>query len=58
MTYLIGYVTNEYEFHATIISSNRITVPDMVMREWKLEVGDVVQVRVRRSIKDAKNMII
>lgn len=51
-------MSNEYEWHAKIISKNRITIPDMIAREWKLNVGDVVLVTVRRPVKSTRDVII
>jgi len=51
-------MSNEYDWHARIISKNRVTVPDMIVREWGLREGDIVQVNIRRPLKDAKNIII
>uniref|UniRef100_A0A6M3Y5H6 Antitoxin family protein n=1 Tax=viral metagenome TaxID=1070528 RepID=A0A6M3Y5H6_9ZZZZ len=51
-------MSNEYDWHARIISKNRITVPDMIVREWGLNEGDIVHVNIRRSVKLMRDVII
>jgi len=51
-------MSNEYDWHAKIISKNRNTVPDMIVREWGLKEGDIVQVNIRRPIKQTRDVII
>ena len=58
MKYPMGYMSNESDWHAKIISKNRITIPDMIVREWQLEVGDIVQVNIRRPQKQTRDVII
>ncbi len=51
-------MSNEYDWHAKVISKNRITIPDMVVREFGLKVGDIVQVNIRRPVKQTRDVII
>jgi bifunctional DNA-binding transcriptional regulator/antitoxin component of YhaV-PrlF toxin-antitoxin module len=51
-------MTNEYEWTAKVISRHRITIPDMIAKEWDLKEGDSVQARVRRVTKPARDVII
>jgi len=51
-------MSNEYDWHARIISKNRVTVPEMIVREWGLKEGDIVQVNIRRPIKQTRDVII
>ena len=51
-------MTNEYEWHAKMISKNRITIPDMVVREWSLKEGDVIPVLAKRPTRQTRDVII
>ena len=51
-------MSNEYEWHAQIISRNRITVPDMVVKQWGLQVGDTIQIIAKRPTKSMRDVII
>jgi len=51
-------MSNEYDWHARIISKNRVTVPEMIVREWGLKEGDIVQVNIRRPVKLMRDVII
>jgi bifunctional DNA-binding transcriptional regulator/antitoxin component of YhaV-PrlF toxin-antitoxin module len=51
-------MTNEYDWQAKIISSNRITIPDFIIRQWDLKEGDVVLVNVRKPVRNTRDVII
>ena len=51
-------MTNEYEWHARIISKNRITIPFFITQQWNLQEGDVVVVSIRRPTKPMRDVII
>ena len=45
-------------FKASIISGKRITIPDYVFRKYYLNIGDVLQVTIRKPIKHMKDVIL
>ena len=51
-------MSNEYEWHAKIISRNRITIPDMVIKQWNLQEGDMIQIIAKRFTKPMRDVII
>ena len=48
----------EYSFRAKIISGNRVTIPDFIMRQWEINVGDTIYITVKKAIKDIQNVVI
>ncbi len=51
-------MTPEYEWHAKIISGNRVTIPDLVIKQWGLRAGDVIQITAKRPVKPTRDVII
>jgi len=51
-------MSSEYDWHAKLISKNRITVPDMIVKEWGLNEGDKIHVTVSRPVRYTKDVII
>ena len=49
---------NEYEWHAKLISRNRITISDMIVKEWGLKEGDTLLVIVKKPVKQTRDVII
>lgn len=48
----------EYDWHAKLISRNRITIPDMIVREWDLKEGDTIPIIARRPTKVIRDVIL
>lgn len=48
----------EHSWRAKIISRNRVTIPDIVAKQWELKKGDVVHVSMKRSRKPTRDMVI
>ncbi len=51
-------MSNEYEWKAKIISSSRITIPDMIIKQWALSEGDEIQMSAKRPVKQMRDVIL
>jgi len=51
-------MSQEYNFKRTIISGNRITVPDAIVKEWNLKMGDEIQVVFKKIPKSLQGIVI
>lgn len=47
-----------YSWNANIISRHRVTIPDFIVRQWKLEEGDTVRIEVRRPVKHIDGVVL
>jgi len=49
---------SKYTFKCKVISGNRITIPDAVIREWGVQKGQVLKITFELDKPDIKGIVI
>ena len=51
-------MSDNYDYHAKIISRHRITIPDNIYKEWDLKEGEKLYVVIKRPVRHTRDVII
>ena len=51
-------MANEYDFKAKIISRNRVTIPDFIIKQWDLHERDTILITLKKPIRNIRDVII